>query len=325
MASFLGKRWFLLLISAGGLVAWLWPDGLRWTSHADPQLVMALALFLAAVTLESRSLYRTLLRPWAALWATAISYGFLPALALVVGRWLLTLEDFRIGLMITAAVPCTLASAALWTRMAGGNEAAALLSTLLTTFTSWFATTLWLSAGAGSEVQLDTAGMMRGLALTLVVPVGVGQALRAWPALARSATGFKTPLGVVSRLLILVIMLRAAVEVSDRLGSGATGLGVGILLATLAVCLGTHLAALAVGFWSSRLLGIDRADRIAVAFAGSQKTLPVSLYLFDVYFSAYPLAVLPMVFFHVGQLVLDTFIADLLKHSSGQELPEEVL
>jgi len=38
----------------------------------------------------------------------------------------------------------------------------------------------------------------------------------------------------------------------------------------------------------------------------AKKTLPVALYLFDVYFSV-SLAVCPWWFYHVGQLVVDTF------------------
>src|SRR4029077_524568 len=79
------------------------------------------------------------------------------------------------------------------------------------------------------------------------------------------------------------------------------------------LALGLHLAGLASGLGSGRLLGFDRPDRIAVAFACSQKTLPVALFLFEAYFKqSYPLAVLPMICYHVGQLLLDTFIAERL-------------
>src|SRR5271170_2293003 len=138
MLRVLARRWFLLLLVAGFTVAGVAPGLLHWTRHADPQWVMAGALFLSAWTLQSRSLYRAVMRPWPALWAAFISYGPLPALAWTLGRTLPN-EDFRIGLMIAACVPCTLASAVLWTRLAGGNEAVALLSTLLTTALSWLA------------------------------------------------------------------------------------------------------------------------------------------------------------------------------------------
>src|SRR5262249_49173019 len=88
---------------------------------------------------------------------------------------------------------------------------------------------------------------------------------------------------------------------------------VGPCLAGVAVCVGTHLAALLLGLGGSRALGFDRPDGIAVAFAGSQKTLPVSLFLFEAYYQGtYPLAVLSLLFSHVGQLVVDRFVAERL-------------
>lgn len=323
MKSFLIRRWFLLLLVLGFGLASVAPSSLHWTRTADPKVIMALALFLSAWTLQSRDLVRAVVRPFPALWAAFISYGPLPALAWGLGELLLPIEDFRIGLMVTASVPCTLASAVLWTRLAGGDEASALLSTLLTTGLSWLATTAWLTTTTGSAVTLDTSGMMGNLALVLVLPVGVGQLARAAPVLAAAADRWKGALSVLSRLLVVVIMLKAAVEVRERLGDDGATIGAGTLLLTAGVCVGTHLLALAAGVWSGKLLGMDAASRAAVAFAGSQKTLPVSLYLFEAYFRQYPLAVVPMAFYHVGQLLVDTFIADWL--AGGKKQPEPSL
>jgi sodium/bile acid cotransporter 7 len=91
------------------------------------------------------------------------------------------------------------------------------------------------------------------------------------------------------------------------------GLTAGTLLLAAALCLGIHLTALLSGLGSSRALHFDRSSQIAVAFACSQKTLPVALYLFDRYFKeAHPLAIVPLVCYHVGQLVVDTFLAEWL-------------
>jgi len=80
-----------------------------------------------------------------------------------------------------------------------------------------------------------------------------------------------------------------------------------------------HLAVLLFGMWSSKGLGFDRGNQIAVGIAGSQKTLPVSLILFDAYFTHFTLAVIPMVFYHFGQLIADTFIADRLAGRQAQD------
>lgn len=316
----LRKRWFLLVLLGGLFLALVRPQPLRpVTDRLEPRAVVAAALFIMAWGLESRSLFRSLLRPLPALWAVAISYGAVPLLGWSAGR-LVPQADLRVGLLLAASVPCTLTSAVLWTRMAGGNEAVALLVVLLSTGLSWLATTAWLALAPAAEVAVDPAGMMRGLVLVLLVPVALGQLSRAVPALAWLAGRYQAALGILSRLLVLSIVLKAAVDVSERLGGRGAFLSLGLFVAVAVLCLAIHLAALAAGFWSSGWLGFGRDSQIAVAFACSQKTLPVSLYLFETYFKeAHPLAVVPLVLYHFGQLVVDTFIADALATSGSRQ------
>lgn len=313
MRDLLLKRWFLLLLLMGVTLSVVRPDWLRpWISRVPPKAVVAAALFLMAWGLEGRSLLRTLARPLPALWAVVISYGALPAMAWLAGRLLPAPDDLRIGLLISASVPCTLASALLWTRMARGSEATALLVILLTTASSWLVTTAWLTLATGTRTPIDADVLMSSLALWLLAPGGLGQLARASPRLVRTAVRYQRLLGVVSRLLILSVIVQAAVYVRDNLSKYEAALTAGSLLVTAALCVGTHLAALVVGLWSSRGFGFDRSSQIAVAFACSQKTLPVALLLYDYFKKDYPLAVVPMAFYHVGQLVVDTFIADAL-------------
>lgn len=314
------QRWFLLCPLGGALLLWLWPAGLLWTRQVDPRWVVAAILFLSGWSLESRSLLKAVLRPWPALWALVISYGLIPALACAAGL-LAPSADIRIGLLISGSVPCTLAAALIWTRLARGNEATALLVILLSTGTSWLATTAWLSLVTATATSLDSLGMMRELALVLVLPLSLGQLLRAPPTLARLATRLKVPIGVVSRLMVLVIIFRAALDVVERLQDRGADLGVMALIFTACLCLGIHLVALTAGLFSGKLLGFDHASRVAVAIAGSQKTLPVGLLVFDLYFKGYPLAVVPLVFYHVGQLVADTFFAELMSRKESARSP----
>ena len=68
-----------------------------------------------------------------------------------------------------------------------------------------------------------------------------------------------------------------------------------------------HLTALWLGLKLSAAFGIAWPDTIAVAFAGSQKTLMVGAYIA---LAVGPLAILPMVAYHAVQLFVDTLIAD---------------
>jgi solute carrier family 10 (sodium/bile acid cotransporter), member 7 len=309
--AFLGERWFLLSVALSLVVAWVFPPALAWTGWLDPRVIVWIALFLLALGLPTPKVLRVVRNPAPALWAAFISYALLPPAAWAIGS-LLPNADLRMGLFIMAAVPCTMASTALWTRRAGGDDAIALLVTVLTTATSWLVTTAWLLGMTRTTIVLDGAQMVQDLFWALVVPVALGQLLRAGPPIARLTDRFRIPLGVTGQVLILVMILKAAAPAAEQLRNSALALAE--LLWSAVLCLVLHLAALWFGLWSSQRLGFSRKSQIAVAFACSQKTLPVALFLFEKYFAAeYPLAVAPLLFYHVGQLVADTLIADRLK------------
>jgi sodium/bile acid cotransporter 7 len=318
---FLRKHWFLLLILLGTLLVIWQPGWLAWTVWLNPTVCGSVAILCSAWTLESRRLGHAMLHPWPAVWALVISYGLLPALAVLSGP-LLDSPDYRIGLLLITSVPCTLASAVIWTRLAGGEEATALLITFLTNCTSWLATTAWLTLGVGSTVPgMATGPLMFKLVLVLIVPVGVGQMLRLLAPMRRIADEHKPALSVAARLLTATVMLKAAVEVRKRFDDDRLAPGMAALTGVAVLCVLIHLLALGAGFWTSRVLGLHRSNQIAVAIGGSQKTLPIALILFDAYFASYPLAVVPIVAYHFGQLIADTFIAQRLVDTKRAEHP----
>jgi sodium/bile acid cotransporter 7 len=224
-------------------------------------------------------------------------------------------------------VPCTLASAILWTRLANGNEATAILAVTGTILISWFATPLLVARL--TEVTLDAdvlAEMMFDLILSLIVPMFLGQGLRLIPPGAAFADRHKIALSALSQGLVLAIILKAGVTVGDKIHSDEALRAPVIFLVSVALAVFLHLAALAAGSVSSRCFGFDRGRQIAVAFSASQKTLQVSLLIYDQYFrDNYPFAVVPLLFYHVGQLMLDTVIAKrMIKRTRHVEAAEAV-
>jgi solute carrier family 10 (sodium/bile acid cotransporter), member 7 len=316
------KRWFLLAVLLGFAIVWFWPGAMGWTTAVQPRLVIPLALFLIAWTMDSQRLFSAVRKPGPALLAVAIGFTLPPLVAWGSGT-LLPLADLHIGLLICACVPCTLASAVIWTRLAGGDEAQALLASFASSGLSWLVTPAWLAATTGNRITLDLPSMMLDLAGTLLLPVVLGQAARAVPLLGRLAAKRRRLLGIVSQLLVLAIMFRAAFEVAGMIRAEGSDLGALALVLTIALCLGNHLIALAAGWWGAGWLGVARPARMAVAFAGSQKTLPVSLMLWQLYYPGYLLAVVPLLVYHAGQLIVDTFIADRWANRASQASPEK--
>ncbi|MCI0639768.1 MAG: bile acid:sodium symporter [Gemmataceae bacterium] len=322
MLTFLAKRWFLVVLIGGVGLALAFPGlFVVWTRHLKPMFVIGAALGLMAWTMPSRSLWGEIVSPWPALWAVAISYGFVPVAAIGLGE-LAPLPDFRIGLLLSASVPCTLASAVVWTRLAKGNDATALLVTLVTNVLSWAVTSLWLYFTTGSAIAFNVGQMMLDLALTLLLPVALGQAARAVPTLALFADRRQSLLGILAQFLVLSIILKTAAESGVRLHEGSLRIGGADIAVSIVLAMTLHLSALFFGLYSSRLWGFDRPRRIGVAFSCSQKTLPVALFLFQTYYeSAFPLAVMPLLFYHVGQLIVDTWIAEWLKSAPRNDVP----
>lgn len=324
MRSFLARHWFVSVLAISVGAALLFPGPLRvLLSPWNPSNTVAVSLFLVAWTMPTRSLFAEARRPWAALWAVLISYVWVPASAWVLGQIAPT-EDVLIGLILVSSVPCTLSSAILWTRLAGGNEATALMTVLGTTFSSWFLTTALLYQLTGSVVTLDVPAMMLELVVSLILPVVVGQLLRRVPMGRAFAERHKVVLAILAQCFVLAIVLKAGTDVGDKLHSGAAGETPLVFLMSLVLAVFLHLWALASGWFSSGWLRLERDRQIAVAFSASQKTLQVSLILFNKHYAEhYPFAIMPMLFYHVGQLLLDTAIARRI--SKGETPPSDDL
>jgi solute carrier family 10 (sodium/bile acid cotransporter), member 7 len=310
VAQRLKRQWFLLSLATVLAVGFLLPGPLlpladsAWLRNG----IVAAVLFLMALPLETRVVARTIRRPWAALLGSAMNMGLLPLLAWGASR--LLAGELATGVIVAAVAPSTLASAAVWTRRAGGNDAAAILVTLLTNSTCFLTTPLWLSLMTHTQTRLDVAPMIKDLGLLVVTPMALAQLCRLWPVVARTATDAKRFCGTLAQLGILCMVLFGAVKCSTHLATThwREVVSPADLAMMIGVVVGLHLAALWIGYGLARSLRMSHGDQMAVAFAGSQKTLMVGLYVAINYFGG--LTILPMVAYHVAQLFVDTLIAD---------------
>jgi solute carrier family 10 (sodium/bile acid cotransporter), member 7 len=310
MRSFLSKHWFLSALALGLGSTLLFPGVLHHvTDYFEPRITVGLSLFLMAWMMPAHSLLAEVRHPLASIWAVVLSYGLVPVFACMLGY--LAPHQVQIGLILVSSVPCTLSAAVLWTRLAGGNEATALLAVVGTILISWFATPLLLSVLTGTSLEPGVINeIMLDLIVSLIVPMLAGQALRLIGSCARFADRHRIPLAVLAQCCVVAIVLKAGVAVGGRLQAENALNTPEVIAWSIGLAVTLHLIALAVGMISCRLFGFDRGRQIAVAFSASQKTLQVSLLLYDVYFKVeHPLAVMPLLFYHVGQLMLDTVIA----------------
>lgn len=320
MLSLLARNWFLLVL-VGLLVVgfagapWLhWLAEIKWLKLA----IMAVVMFLMALPIPAEEIGRTIARPWASILAVGINYGVLPLFAW--GLALLMPIDalkLREGILIAAATPCTLASAAVWTRKAGGNDAAALLVTMITNGLCFIVTPYWLYYTTGTQADLtpeNVSHLIFQLGVLVLLPMVVAQLVRLWPPLGGWSSANKDLCGLLSMSGVLAIVFFGAIDSSTklteifranpRLDWAIAGLQIA---AAGTIVLVVHIAMVFFGVWTAGLLALERDDRIAVAISGSQKTLMVGLYLAD---SFGGLSMIPMVIYHCGQLIFDSIIAE---------------
>lgn len=309
------RHWFLLLLAAVLAVGLWWgprfPNPLNAIQRG---WLVASVMFLTALPMAFRQFSTAVQRGRSVGLALLLNMAVAPPLAWLVGRLLPV--PLEVGLVIAATVPCTLASAAVWTRRGGGNDAIALCVTLITNLACFLVMPFWLKLLLDTQVSLDPVALSWRLALLVVAPIAAAQVLRLIPRVAAWATACKPQLSLAAQFGVLSMIFIGALNAGATLraaSSQAVGLAgwLGLLIAALAV----HLALFAGGWWGSRAVGVDRADGLAVGIAGSQKTLMIGLDV-ALRFSALGfggLVVLPMVAYHLIQLVVDTVLVDRLR------------
>ncbi|QDU62244.1 Sodium Bile acid symporter family protein [Planctomycetes bacterium Pan216] len=320
MLKFLARRWFLLFVLFGLILVSQFPDtATTLLSPFSTRYLAAATLFVMSLTLRTDRLWNAVRHPGPAFVAFGITYLIAPLLGWLTAETLVS-DNYRVGLILVCTLPCTMASASIWTRMAGGNDAVALTVTVFTNSLVFLFTAGWLSILTGTEVEIDTFGMARQLVLVVVIPIILGQIVRLSKGVADLVDMQRKRLGIISQCFILILIFKSGTiahegltEVEGQSVFSWAFLSVGV------VCIGLHLLLLATGFQIGRRL-FSRPDAIAVAIAGSQKTLPVGVYLLNEYYAASAhFGIVPLLVWHIGQLVVDTYIAERFYYLAPKE------
>ncbi|MEZ6126526.1 MAG: bile acid:sodium symporter [Planctomycetaceae bacterium] len=323
------RHWFLfglLALIPGGIVLAVSnpPEPLiRFLDSVPTPACTAAILFLMAVTLDTGRLVNSVRRPWPVLTAFGINQLVIPALCLPL-LFLQKSQDLKVGLLIAASVPCTMAAASVWTRRALGNDAVSLLVTLLSNGLCFVVTPAWLTLGTrwfGTQElsgDLNFATLMLKLTLAALLPALAGQLLR----LFRRPRGFidrrKSLISVAAQSIILFLVFMSAFRGGLRFTDG--GISGNLRHTEFAVawisCIGLHLAAMAIAWGLTGWLKFELGDRTACTIAGSQKTLPIGILVSQA--TGLPFSLLPMLMYHASQLFIDTWIADRIRVQSEQ-------
>ncbi|WP_339731510.1 bile acid:sodium symporter [uncultured Gimesia sp.] len=326
MLSFLRRRWFLLCITLV-IVAGVYAghqgseDVLSEVKQfIRPSWLTAIVLFLMSLSLNSEHLLTSIRKPAPLVLSLATNIILLPLVAWALLPLQMT-PDFQVGLIIMACVPCTLCGASVWTRRAGGNDGISLMVTMITNGACFLTVPFWILLITSHEIEFDRVTMVTKLFYAAMLPVVIGQILRLNPRIKQFADGITSKLGTIALVFVLFMVLLAAVQTGHGIRTSEIGISFTAVAIVWISCIVVHVS----GFFSNMLLGkafqFHPRDQIASAIAGSQKTLPIAVFVAtdaSMFGDAgIPSAVFPLLMFHTSQFFIDTILADRHREKYG--------
>jgi solute carrier family 10 (sodium/bile acid cotransporter), member 7 len=308
---------FVLMLLGAVLVGWLLPARgtvLEFARAASSVSIFAL-FFLHGLRLP-RAEVKNAMRGWKLQGAMLVfSFVAMPLAALAItkaGGGMLPAALVS-GILYCAMLPSTVQSAISYSSIAGGNVAGSVVGAAVSNLAGIILTPalVALVIGATSGVSLDSDTIIR-IAFMLLLPFAMGQAsqhyLGAW------ATQQKAMLTFFDRLVIVIAVY---VAFAGAVASGSLAVIDGRLLAVTVALLALLLTFAFGGAWGlSGLIGLNRADRISLTFAGAQKSIATGAPMAAILFGASAgLIVLPAILYHMAQLLLSAPLAARMRRS----------
>lgn len=303
---------FILAILAAVLVAAFFPARGTFAEVLDWAVTIAIGFlfFLYGARLHPREALDGLAH-WR-LHLTILAFTFLvfPLIGLALRPVVEPLigHDLYTGLLYLTLVPSTVQSSIAFTSIARGNVPGAIVSASASNLIGVVLTPLLVVAlMSGTNGVHITASSVVEILLQVLVPFIVGQLCR--PLVTPFLKRYAEPTKLVDRASIVLVVYAAFSEgVRNGIWSIVSAwqvVAVAVIAAVLVIVM------LTLTWWSSRRLGFNRADAVAIQFCGTKKSLATGLPMATVLFggSVVGLIVLPLMIFHQIQLILCSWLA----------------
>lgn len=218
-----------------------------------------------------------------------------------------------LGFLFLGILPSTVQSATAASSLAGGNVAASVVAAALLNLSGVVVSPLLFAALAGSAGEISGAGALRIVAI-LLLPFIAGQLVQRWlRPWVLAHRGLATFMDRSAIAIAVYVAFSAAVVAGiwDLLDGREIGIVMGVVALLLALSFG--------GAWLfGALLRLRRPDRITLLFSGAQKSIAVGAPLAATLFppAIAGMVLVPILVYHMAQLILSAWIAPVLKHST---------
>ncbi len=311
------KNWFLVALVIVSLITIadsskiLVTAGIWLKEHNGPDCVIVLIFFLSGIALDTQQIREGLADFKGTLLALLIIFCVAPVIALFF-TFLPLSTGVILGIFLVGAMPTTLSSGVVMTGSAGGNNAHALLITIiansLAVVTIPVVLSLLLSfTGDSRIIEIDQLPIMIKIATLVLLPLLAGITIRnifhsvITPFLDYTTTG--NQIGILMMVWMALCAGREAIVAQFE-----------SILPIIAVVFLFHLALVVTALLITRIGRIGKGRRESIIFMGGQKTLPLSIILQVTLFPEFGIALVVCVVHHIIHLIMDAFLIQYLKN-----------
>ncbi|MGB1238908.1 MAG: bile acid:sodium symporter [Pseudomonadales bacterium] len=230
-----------------------------------------------------------------------------PLLGLATSKLLLLSQGLTLGLLVKSAVPSTLSTCIVMTKLANGRATWALMMTVIINVLGVFSVPFMLEYIAADSLSfsIDSIALLKQLVILVLCPFLVG--------FAASKLNLISPQHTVLRYLPSSCVIAAVWFSLSASADILYEIGLDSLLKIAAATVIVHFGLMFISIVCAKYLPVDNGARIAVALTASQKTLPVAVSVLAGLGQPVGDAILFCVLFHFLQLFSDAALLPKLK------------
>jgi len=248
--------------------------------------------------------------------ALAFCFGFMALIGLAAQAATAPLlpATLALGFLFLGILPSTVQSATAASSLAGGNVAASVVAAALLNLSGVALSPLLFALLAGSAGEIHGEAVLRIVSI-LLVPFVAGQLVQRWlRPWVLAHRGLATFMDRTAIAIAVYVAFSAAVVAG--IWSLLDAREIAIVLAAVAVLLALSFG----GAWAlGGLLKLARADRVTLLFSGAQKSIAVGAPLAATLFppAIAGMVLVPILVYHMAQLILSAWIAPALRPGQG--------
>lgn len=248
--------------------------------------------------------------------ALAFCFGFMALLGLAAQAATAPLlpATLALGFLFLGILPSTVQSATAASSLAGGNVAASVVAAALLNLGGVALSPLLFALLAGSAGEIHGEAVLRIVSI-LLIPFVAGQLVQRWlRPWVLAHRGLATFMDRTAIAIAVYVAFSAAVVAG--IWSLLDGREIAIVFAAVAVLLALSFG----GAWAlGGLLKLARPDRITLLFSGAQKSIAVGAPLAATLFppAIAGMVLVPILVYHMAQLILSAWIAPTLRSGHG--------